>query len=190
MDGIWEPAQQGGLWGVRGDQEEGLGRACTTLTSPGGCDKTGMEPFSGREIWAPANVNALEELMHSMLICNASASWSHVWETGRVCEQIPNTLQVPRKLRAWRKEPLMQRSRSGKKFTVLIQLSGGVMGWESAVHLALCWGLYMSPQMILFLAQRETEHVYCIDEKVEVWGQCYSRTEFVLRLFSFKKYLF
>lgn len=85
--------------GVRGDQEEGLGRACTTLTSPGGCDKTGMEPFSGREIWAPANVNALEELMHSMLICNASASWSHVWETGRVCEQIPNTLQVPRKLR-------------------------------------------------------------------------------------------
>lgn len=79
---------------------EELGRARTTLTSPGGCDKSGMGPLSSREIWPPANVNALEKLMHRTLICSSSARWRHVWEKGRFCEQIPNTLQVRRKLRA------------------------------------------------------------------------------------------
>lgn len=65
------------------------------LTSPGGCDKTGKEPFSGHEIWPLANVNALEELMHRTLICSASASWRNEWEIVRVCEGFPTSSKFP-----------------------------------------------------------------------------------------------
>lgn len=77
MDGVSEPAQRG-TGKEQEDRGEGLGRAHTTLTSPGGCDKTGMEQFSGREIWPPANVNVLEELMHRTLICSSFARWRPV----------------------------------------------------------------------------------------------------------------
>lgn len=63
MDGIRESAHQGILGGVRGPGR-GIRQGTYHADSPGGYDKTGMEPFSSREIWPPANVNALEELMH------------------------------------------------------------------------------------------------------------------------------
>lgn len=87
-----------------------------------------MEPFSGREMWRPANVNALEELMHRTLICSSSARWRHVWKKGRVCAWIPNTLQVPRKLRACFLLHRGKSHQSGKKLSVLIQLSGEDVG--------------------------------------------------------------
>lgn len=51
------------MGGVRGPGR-GIRQGTYHADSPGGYDKTRMEPFSGREIWPPANVNALEELMH------------------------------------------------------------------------------------------------------------------------------
>lgn len=112
---------------------EGLGRACTTLTGPGGCDKTGTEPFSGREIWPLANVNTLAELMHRTLIPSSSARWRYVWEKGRVCEWIPNTFQIPRKLRAnFLLHGGNTRSRrdttGGQNFSVLTRLRGEDVG--------------------------------------------------------------
>lgn len=87
-----------GLGGSAQRLGRGLGRARTLLTSPGGCDETGMEPVSGRETWPQAKVNALGELLHRTRICSSSARRRHVWETRRVSEWIPNTLQVARQL--------------------------------------------------------------------------------------------
>lgn len=98
-----------------------------------------MEPFSGREMWRPANVNALEELMHRTLICSSSARWRHVWKKGRVCAWIPNTLQVPRKLRACFLLHRGKSHQSGKKLSVLIQLSGEDVG-ENHQRTSCCAG--------------------------------------------------
>ena len=117
---------------------EGLGRARTTLIGPGGCDKTGMEPFSGHEIWTLANVNPLAKLMHRTMIPSSSARWRYVWEKGRsmkgkVCEWIPNTFQIPRKLRAHfllhgGKTQSRRDNTGGKNSSVLTWLRGEDVG--------------------------------------------------------------
>lgn len=144
-----------------------------------------MEPFSGREMWRPANVNALEELMHRTLICSSSARWRHVWKKGRVCAWIPNTLQVPRKLRACFLLHRGKSHQSGKKLSVLIQLSGEDVG-ENHQRTSCCAGALT--RHLLSPTQREGEHVHCADGKAEDQGteisMLHSTKEFELRVFS------
>lgn len=163
------------MGGVLRDWEEGLGRARTTLTSPGGCDKTGMEPFSGREIWPWANVNVLEELMHRTLICSSSARWRHVWETGRVSEWIPNTLRVPRKPRACLLlqggEGCSGRNAKGGRTPLSFSAQWRRHGAGTSSALDTVLVPHTSPQMVLLPAQREGEYVHGADEKTKISEQ-------------------
>lgn len=137
------------------------------LTSPGGCDKTGMEPFSGREIWPPANVNVLEELMHRTLICSSSARWRHVWEKGRVYECISNTPQVPRKLRGGLL--LWVGGNQGTKTFLFCYYTP--LCEEMGTHLVYSRAFLGHPSVFPppYLPQTKwRECVHCADEKVEV----------------------
>lgn len=127
-----------GIWGgVRG-LGRGIRQGTHHTDRPRWLFKTGTEPFSGREIWPLANVNTLAELMHRTLIPSSSARWRYVWEKGRsvkgrVCEWIPNTFQIPRKLRAhFLLHGGNTRSRrdttGGQNFSVLTRLRGEDVG--------------------------------------------------------------